>query len=144
MTRLQKIDLGKFAPHSVGFDRLFDDVFRHTENSINTGYPPYNIINMDQQFQIELAIAGVRMEDVDIQLAENVLTISHDPQDIDAGEWKWIHRGIARRKFTRSFTLTEDVVVNGARMENGMLYIELERIIPEEKKPRTIEIKQIS
>lgn len=141
MTRLTTIDLNKLTPHSVGFDRLFNDMFRYVEHSGNAGYPPYNIVQEDERFQIEMALAGVRMEDVDIEVADGVLTISHDPQEVEQPEIRWVHKGIAQRKFKRHFTLAEDVIVQGARMENGMLYIELERIIPEEKKPRKIAIE---
>ena len=143
MTRLTTIDLNKLTPHSVGFDRLFNDMFRYVEHSGNAGYPPYNIVQEDERFQIEMALAGVSMEDVDIEVAEGVLTVTHDPQLVEHPDTvRWVHKGIAQRKFTRSFTLADDVIVQGARMENGMLYIELERIIPEEKKPRKIKITQ--
>jgi molecular chaperone IbpA len=72
------------------------------------------------------------------------MTISHEPQLDEGDTSRFVHRGIAQRKFNRSFTLAEDVVVNGAKLENGMLYIALERIIPEEKKPRKIAIEQIA
>lgn len=143
MNRLTTIDLNKLTPHSVGFDRLFDNMFSHVENT-NVGYPPYNIVQDENKFQIELALAGVRMEDVDIEVADGVLTISHTPVEVEQPETvRWVHRGIAQRKFKRSFTLADDVVAHGARMENGMLYIELERIVPEEKKPRKIAIEYI-
>jgi len=141
MNRLTTIDLNKLTPHSVGLERMFNDMFRYVEQPQNAGYPPYNIVQEDERFQSELALAGVRMEDVEIEVADSILTIAHNPQEVEKPESvRWVHRGIAQRKFNRSFTLADDVVVQGARMENGMLYIELERIIPEEKKPRKIEI----
>jgi|SRR5210317_2430044 molecular chaperone IbpA len=143
MTRLTTFDLNKLTPHSVGLERMFDDMFRFVEHTPNTNYPPYNIVKNGDMFQIEMALAGVAYEDLDITLAEGQLTVSHNPQEIEDGDWKYLHKGIAQRKFTRAFTLADDVVVNGARMENGMLYIELERIIPEEKKPRKIEIEYL-
>jgi molecular chaperone IbpA len=133
--------VNKLTPHSVGLDRLFDDMFRFVEHTPATNYPPYNIVQNGEQFQIEMALAGVAYEDLDITLANGQLIIAHTPQDIENEDWKYVHKGIAQRKFERKFTLAEDVVVNGARMENGMLYIELERIVPEEKKPRKIEIE---
>jgi len=144
MTRLTTLDINKLTPYAVGFDRVFDNMFNYIEHQTSsTGYPPYNIVKNDEKFQIEIALAGVRKEDLDITCAENVLTIEHNPKDgeVEHKNFEWIHRGIAQRSFKRNFTLNDDVVVNGSRMENGMLYIELERIIPEEKKPRTIEIK---
>ena len=144
MNRLTTLDINKLTPYAVGFDRVFDDMFKYIEhNTSSTGYPPYNIIRDGEKFQIEIALAGVKKEDVTITVAEGVLTIEHKPAgEEDLGNsWDWIHKGIAQRSFKRNFTLNDDIVVQGSRMENGMLYIELERIIPEEKKPKTIAIK---
>ena len=93
-----------------------------------------------EKFQIEIALAGVRKEDLDITTENGQLTIAHSPEEIDTESTTWLHKGIAARKFKRIWTLSDDVVVNGATMENGMLYIELERIVPEEMKPKTIKI----
>ena len=144
MNRLTTLDINKLTPYAVGFDRVFDDMFRYIEHNTNsTGYPPYNIIKEGEKFQIELALAGVDKKDLEITVAEGVLTVEHKaPGEQDLGNsWDWIHKGIAQRNFKRNFTLNDDIVVQGSRMENGMLYIELERIIPEEKKPKTIAIK---
>mgnify|MGYP001389709334 FL=1 len=144
MTRLTTLDINKLTPYAVGFDKVFEDMFRYIDhNTSSTGYPPYNIIKDGEKFQIEIALAGVVKEDLTMTVAEGVLTIEHNPKDgeVDGTSWQWLHKGIAQRSFKRNFTLSDDVVVQGSRMENGMLYIELERIIPEEKKPKTIEIK---
>jgi molecular chaperone IbpA len=143
-TRLTTIDLNKLTPHSVGFDKLFNNMFQYVDHqTANAGYPPYNILKDGDYFTIEIALAGVRLEDLDIELKENILTISHVPSEEEPSETlQWIHKGIAQRKFTRHFTLADDVVVKGASMVNGMLYIDLERIVPEEKKPRKIAIAQ--
>jgi len=144
MNRLTTLDINKLTPYAVGFDRVFDDMFRYIEHNTNsTGYPPYNIIKDGEKFQIEIALAGVDKKDLEITVAEGVLTVEHKaPGEQDLGNsWDWIHKGIAQRNFKRNFTLNDDIVVQGSRMENGMLYIELERIIPEEKKPKTIAIK---
>ena len=144
MNRLTTLDINKLTPYAVGFDRVFDDMFKYIEhNTSSTGYPPYNIIRDGEKFQIEIALAGVDKKDLEITVAEGVLTIEHKPAgEQDLGDaFDWIHKGIAQRAFKRNFTLSDDIVVQGSRMENGMLYIELERIIPEEKKPKTIAIK---
>ena len=144
MNRLTTLDINKLTPYAVGFDRVFDNMMNYVEHQTSsTGYPPYNIIRDGEKFQIEIALAGVKKEDVTITVAEGVLTIEHKPAgEEDLGNsWDWIHKGIAQRSFKRNFTLSDDIVVQGSRMENGMLYIELERIIPEEKKPKTIAIK---
>ena len=145
MTRLTSLDINKLTPYAVGFDRVFDNMARYMEHqSQSTGYPPYNIVKDGNNFQIEIALAGVKLADLDIEVAEGVMPISHDPQLDDQDTNRFVHRGISKRKFKRSFTLAEDVVVNGAKLENGMLYIALERIIPEEKQPRKIAIEQIA
>lgn len=143
-TRLTTLDLNKLTPHSVGFDKLFNNMFQYVDHqTANAGYPPYNILKDGDYFTIEIALAGVKLEDLDIELKENILTISHVPTEVEPSETvQWIHKGIAQRKFTRHFTLADDVVVLGANMVNGMLYIDLERIVPEEKKPRKITIAQ--
>ena len=144
MNRLTTLDINKLTPYAVGFDRVFDDMFKYIEhNTSSTGYPPYNIIRDGEKFQIEIALAGVDKKDLEITVAEGVLTIEHKPAgEQDLGDaFDWIHKGIAQRAFKRNFTLSDDIVVQGSRMENGMLYIELERIIPGEKKPKTIAIK---
>lgn len=140
-TRLTTLDLNKITPYAVGFDKIITDMFQYAENNMaSTGYPPYNIRQNENTFQIEIALAGVTKDDLDITAEGGKLTITHNPQEVEqAGEW--LHRGIAQRKFKRTWTLSDDVVVNGATMENGMLYIELERIVPEEKKAKTIKIK---
>jgi molecular chaperone IbpA len=143
MNRLTTLDINKLTPYAVGFDRVFDDMFKYVQHNANsTGYPPYNIVRDGDKFQIEIALAGIAKEDLEITVAEGVLTIEHNPEgEVEPEGWQWIHKGISQRKFKRNFTLSDDIVVNGSRMENGMLYVELERIVPEEKKPRTIKIK---
>ena len=128
-------------PFGVGLDEMATRLQQVAMNANKTfPYPPYNIVKDGNSFQIEIALAGVKMEDLDIEVAEGVLTITHEPQGEDE-KVGFVHRGIAQRKFKRNFTLADDVVVNGARLENGMLYIALERIIPEEKQPRKIAIE---
>lgn len=145
MTRLTSLDINKLTPYAVGFDTVFHNMQRYIENNQNsTGYPPYNIVKDGNNFQIEIALAGVKLADLDIETAEGIMTITHNPHVDNEDANRFVHRGIAQRKFQRSFTLAEDVVVNGAKLENGMLYIALERIIPEEKQPRKIAIEQVA
>ena len=123
-------------PFSVGFDNIFDHFNLHLENTRSVNYPPYNINN----WNIEIALAGFGKKDIDVSTAENQLTIKSIESD-EKDDKDTIHRGISKRQFTRSFTLADDVVVNGAELKDGMLTIELEKIVPEEKKPKTIKIK---
>ena len=130
-------------PFSVGFDELFDHFNNHLEYTVkqNTSYPPYNITKIDDlHFQIEMALAGFNKKDVEVKYADNQLTIKSVESD-KKDEKESLHRGISKRSFKRSFTLADDIKVIGAELKDGMLLIDLEKIVPEEKKPRTIDIK---
>ena len=146
MTRNQLINWEPFKPFSVGFDNLFDDfdrIYKFNSSSINH-YPPYNIRKVnDTDYVIELAVAGFGKKDIEVKSQENTLTIkSTDKKDevLDKDE-SVLHRGISQRSFTRSFNVAEDVVVKGADLKDGLLSVKLERIIPDEKKPKFIDIK---
>jgi molecular chaperone IbpA len=130
-------------PYAVGFDSLFDHFNNTLEYTVKqqTSYPPYNINKIDDlNYQVEMALAGFGKDDIEIKYADNQLTIKSVDSD-DKDEKDVIHRGISKRKFSRSFTLAEDIKVNGAELKDGMLLVELEKIVPEEKRPRTIAIK---
>ena len=101
MTRLTSLDINKLTPYAVGFDSVFDNFFKYMDHQASsTGYPPYNIVKNGDKFQIEIALAGVKMEDLDIEVAENVMTISHNPEAVeDENYGEILHRGISRRKF---------------------------------------------
>ncbi len=135
-------NFNQLTPYAVGFDRVFDNLSRYVDNNAtSTGYPPYNIRKEgDYNYVIEMALAGFAREDLEIEVADGVLTIRSvkEKSDDDVSN---IYRGISYRKFVRKFTIADDIVVNSAKMENGMLSVDLERIVPEEKKPRLIEVK---
>lgn len=128
----------------VGLEDQFDRMWR-IHNSANaavqTNYPPYNILKDGNTYTIEIAVAGFKRDEIDIEVKENELVISGKVANStpETGP-QFLHRGIAAREFTRMFVLSDDVVVKGADMENGMLSVKLEHIIPEAKKPRKIEI----
>ena len=128
-------------PFSVGFDNIFDHFNLHLDHAKGlVNYPPYNINEVDEfNWQIEMALAGFGKKDIDINVADNQLTVKSIPNE-DKGK-KSVHRGISKRQFTRSFTLADDVIVNGAELKDGMLVIDLEKIVPDEKKPKNITIK---
>ena len=95
MTRLTTLDINKLTPYAVGFDKVFEDMFRYIDhNTSSTGYPPYNIIKDGEKFQIEIALAGVVKEDLTMTVAEGVLTIEHNPKDgeVDGTSWQWLHK----------------------------------------------------
>ena len=127
--------------YSIGFDRMFD---RLLDDSLvtTTNYPPYNIVKMDDtNYAIQIAVAGFGKDDIEIETKENTLSIKSKERGDVVDETTYLHKGISNRAFNRTFTISDDVVVKGATFENGLLNVELERIIPEEKKPRLIKIK---
>ena len=136
-------DFDKALGITVGFDSMFDRLLGNVERSENSSsFPPYNIRKEEEDlYTIEMAVAGFSKEDLEAELKEGVLTV-RSKQDHEEGEY--LHRGIAKRAFSRSFTLSDDVIIKGANLINGMLTINLERIVPEEKKSRFIEIGQLT
>ena len=126
------------SPFTIGFDNVFTQLDR-VRQIPQTNYPPYNIRkgSTEDTFLIELAVAGFGEEDLTITVKENNLTVEGDIGDKDEG---FVHHGISQRKFSRNFVLADDVVVKGSDLTNGILTIYAERIVPEEKKTRTIEI----
>lgn len=127
----------------VGLEDQFDRMWRihNSAQGTLTNYPPYNIIKDGDKYTVEIAVAGFARDEIDIEVKENQLLVSGKiPTEPSEDGPQFIHRGIAAREFSRSFILSDDVVVQGAEMENGMLSIHLEHIIPESKKPRKITI----
>ena len=130
--------------YSIGFDRMFDRLFDDSFVTTANNYPPYNIVKVSEtDYAIQIAVAGFGKDDIEIETKENSLTVkSVDKKDGEVvDDTTYLHKGISNRAFKRTFTIADDVVVKGASFENGLLNIDLERIIPEEKKPRLIKIK---
>ncbi len=126
---------------SVGFDRLATLLSSATRLEQGNGYPPYNIQSTgDNQYQITMAVAGFAEADLSINTEQNKLTVTGNRAS-DEEDGKFLYRGIATRSFERRFNLADHVRVTGARLENGLLHIHLERELPEAMKPRTIEIE---
>lgn len=136
---MQTIDFSPLFRSVIGFDRvaqLLDSVQR-TEAP---GYPPYNVEKIgDDAYRISMAVAGFRREDLELKAEGELLTVS-GRAPADEGERQYLHRGIAGRSFVRRFTVAEHVRVTGARLENGLLHIDLAREIPDAMKPRVIPI----
>jgi len=139
-------DMEKALGFTVGFDSIFDRLVgaldhtnpNPTKNS--QGYPPYNIRkDGDTKYFIEMAVAGFSEEDLEVELKEGILSVQSKPLN-EEDESTYVHRGIAKRTFERNFTLSDDVIVKGCGLINGLLTVELERVIPEEKKSRLIPI----
>jgi len=143
MTRLQTLDLPTFHRATVGFDRLFHEMDRAFENSKSNGYPPYNIAQINEdEYMISIAVAGFGMDNLDITLEKNILTVDGTAPKGDE-EVTYLHKGIGGRNFRRSFTLAEHVEVEAASLELGMLNIHLKRNVPEAHQPKKIAITAI-
>ena len=143
MTSKNILDLNNrlYQTSYVGFDRLFDEFFRLQSSAKNVpNYPPYNLVKDGDSYTIEMAMAGLTDKDIDIVLEEKTLTISYEKSDekVDG----LIHQGLAQRSFKRSFNLADDIEIKKAQLKNGLLSIEMERIIPDEKKPQKIKISK--
>jgi len=135
---LRNFDIPTIHKFGIGFDNMFDELLRlNSQQSIN--YPPYNILkNTEDSFSIEIAVAGFSEGEITVNLNNRVLTITGKKED--SVETEYLHKGISDRDFIREFTLAEHVEIVNATQKNGMLTINLERIIPEEMKPKTIAI----
>ena len=143
MVKLTHFDINQITPFSVGFDRVFDRLVDYDTNYTTGGFPPYNIRKTDDfKHVIEIALAGFSKDEIEVVLTDGVLEIkSSDLPTTDKPKDDMIHKGIAKRAFTRKFTLADDIEVKDAKLENGLLVIELEQIVPEHKKPRNIKVK---
>lgn len=138
MTRITTLDLPQLYRNSIGLDSIFDSLLGTMEHN-QTNYPPYNIVKSDDDnYTIELAIAGFGQGDIDIQVKEGELIIKGEKSEDE--ESQYLHHGIGTRKFTRTFNLAEYVEVKSADVENGILKVALERNIPEAMKPKSIAI----
>ena len=139
----------QLRPVSIGFDNLFD----HFENffdddqsfhtSLTSTFPFYNIVKKENnKFDIEVALAGYDKKDIAVEYADSILTIKSVKETKSAKEKDGvIHQGIAKRSFSKAFTIADDVEIKGAELKNGLLKISLEKIVPEGKKPKTITVK---
>jgi len=137
---MRTIDFSPLFRHSVGFDRMQRLLDATAQNEQNNAYPPYNIEQLGEDgYQVTLAVAGFSEEDVDITLTDRTLVVSGKMADTE-DDHVYLHRGIAGRAFERRFELADHIKVKGASLNNGLLHIALERVVPESEKPRKIEI----
>jgi molecular chaperone IbpA len=136
---MRTLDFSPLYRSVVGFDRLADllDAASHETAS---GYPPYNIERTEENsYRIEIAVAGFKPKDLNIEVKENLLTVQGRKADLDETK-RYLHRGLAERAFERRFQLADYVVVTDARLADGLLSLSLKRELPEALKPRRIEI----
>jgi len=139
--QIHTIDLPSLHRHAIGFDQMFETLNRTFANSRSDGnYPPHNVVKLDDtHYVIELAVAGFNETEIDVELKENKLTVKGEKVTKE-DNIEYLHRGISTRNFTRTFPLAEHVEVCRASVENGILAIALEQIIPEEQRPKKIAI----
>lgn len=140
---LRSLDIPSLHRHAIGFDQMFDQIERTFANSRgNDNYPPHNVIQLDDtHFVVEVAVAGFKQDEIDVELKDGVLVVKGEKAKVeDEAKPEYLHKGISARNFTRNFTLAENVEVRGATVENGILAVALELVIPEEKQPKKIAI----
>jgi molecular chaperone IbpA len=148
MTNKHLSIFNQLRPVTIGFDNMFDHFERMFDEDMfaipTVNYPPYNIVKTGANtYDIEVALAGFSKDDIDVEYAENMLTIKSKKEDKanDSESNGVIHKGISKRFFSKVFTVADDVEVKGAELKDGLLKVSMERIIPEGKQPRTIKIK---
>ena len=155
MTNKHLSIFNQLRPVTVGFDNVFDHFERMFDDDYfrtpSANFPPYNIVKTGKHtYDIELALAGFGKDDIEVQYEDNMLHVKSKPKKVEDKEDKEdvekyddgvLHRGISKRWFSKSFTIADDVEVKGAELKDGLLKVSMERIIPEGKAPRTIEIK---
>jgi len=140
---MRAFDFTPLFRSTIGFDRLFDRLDSVAQYDTNQSYPPYNIERSDEtHYRISLAVAGFADKDLTVEVRDGVLTVQgkRNEESERTESSGYLYQGIAGRAFERRFQLAEHVEVRGAKLENGLLHLDLEQIVPEEKKPRRIAI----
>ena len=138
---MRAFDFSPLFRSTVGFDRLFDLLDSAGQYDSTQAYPPYNIERTDEtHYRITLAVAGFAEKDLNVEVREGVLSVQGKREEGAQSKPSYLYQGIAGRAFDRRFQLAENVEVVGAKLENGLLHIDLERVVPEEQKPRRIQI----
>ena len=138
---MRAFDFSPLFHSTVGFDRLFDLLDSAGQYDSSQAYPPYNIERTDEtHYRITLAVAGFAEKDLNVEVREGVLSVQGKREEGAQSKPSYLYQGIAGRAFDRRFQLAENVEVVGAKLENGLLHVDLERVVPEEQKPRRVQI----
>jgi molecular chaperone IbpA len=142
MTKITALDLNPFYRNSIGVDRLFDRILNQIDSTANTNYPPYNLVETGENtYQLQLAVAGFTQGEIEVNVKDgDVLESGEKATEILPEGHKYHHQGISARRFIRSWTLGNYVEVESAVVQDGILTIQLERLVPEAMKPKTIAI----
>jgi molecular chaperone IbpA len=138
---LRSLDIPQLHKFGIGFDSMFDELMRVSSLQTNSNYPPHNVIKTgDDTVTIEVAVAGFKEGEIDISVNKSVLTIAGSAKTEENAEWEYLHKGISGRDFRQNFTLAEHVEVRSAAIRDGILRVNLERVVPEEARPKSIAI----
>ena len=130
-----------FAAYTVGFDSILARLAEITIDGPDSKYPPYNIKRLDNfNYVVEIALAGFGKTDINVEVANDTLTVKSIKKEKTEDD-NLVHKGISQRSFTRHFALADDTIVKDAKLDNGLLSIHIEKIVPEEKRPKEIKIK---
>jgi molecular chaperone IbpA len=143
MNQLVRFDTNALNRALIGFDNLFDTFEQRFANQINNTYPPYNILKHDDDtYEIQIAVTGFEKNEITVEIDQQSLIVKGSKKEVDIKEPTYMHRSLSTRDFTRSWQLGEHIeVVGEGRIKNGVLTIELKRIVPEALKPRVLKIK---
>jgi len=142
---LKSFDIPTLHRFSVGLDDMFDELMRNASSTNSSNYPPYNIIRFDEnRYAVEVAVAGFKEEEIEITVHEGYLTVEGESKINVGTHVNYLHHGIARRSFRKTWPLGNYVEVTSANISDGILTVNLERIIPEALKPRRIVISNRS
>lgn len=138
---LRSLDIPQLHKFGIGFDTMFDELHRIHSQQVNTNYPPYNVVQINEdEYMISMAVAGFGPDNLSVTKEKNFLIIEGKQHPTDDVEPNYLHHGISARDFRREFKLADHVEIANAHLELGILNIHLKRDVPEEQKPRTIEI----
>jgi len=147
MTQVSRFDTNSLAQLNralVGFDRLFDGFETRFANQLSNNYPPHNIIKTDEtHYAIQIAVAGFSKSEIHVEVEQEILTVRGESITTEYPTSAYLHRGLSSRNFERSWQLAEHMVVQGAEIQDGVLTVTLEYVIPEEKKARVIDIVEV-
>jgi molecular chaperone IbpA len=141
--QLVRFDQAALNRALIGFDQLFDSFESRFANQLTTNYPPHNVVKTDEDtYVIEMAVAGFKKSEIAVEVEQDLLTIRGESNSNQLTR-VYLHRGLSSRDFERTFSLAEHMIVKGAEIKDGILTITIERIIPEDKKPRLIDIVEV-
>jgi molecular chaperone IbpA len=142
MNQLVRFDTNSLNRALLGFDELFNNIENRFANQVNNNYPPYNILKHDENsYELEIAVTGFAKDEVTVEIDQNQLVVRGERKREESDETQYLHKGLANRDFTRSWTLAEHMEVGEGSIKNGVLTIALKRVVPEALKPRVLKIK---